>query len=410
MNPAALDRNGTGTNDHRVLRPAYLTPADYPWLGRLIDEVERLVGQRRADANRRLADPMPFDAPKHKLAAAIAQITKELEEAPVGKPPPADLRSTLFGHAASFLRAGTGGLRIGTSAFRAAAVQAGAPSLDSFDGDVKRMLVQRLYADIPPERIIASLPAGITPDALAIAANGAMVARHLKRAHEVRIDLHGEVRRVVRQAKLRGLLCTVARTELGARLAISGPLAVIRRTTYYGRALAELVPFLAWCPRYELVAHCVGQSGPYRMKIESGDPLPPAPAKPTFDSQVERRFARDFGKATTSWDLVREPEPVAVPVPDGTTRLVFPDFAAVQRTDPTHRWLIEIVGFWTPRYLASKLDGLRGIGSDRLLLCVDERLALDPDAAADFRAVLRYKGRVPVDEVLRAIEGDGRSG
>jgi len=215
------------------------------------------------------------------------------------------------------------------------------------------------------------------------------------------IDLHGEVRRVIRQAKLRGLLCTVNRTILGARLQISGPLAVIRRTTYYGRALAELVPFLAWCPRFEMTAHCVGQSGPYRLRIESGDPLPPAPAKPTFDSQVERHFAREFGKATDAWDLIREPEPVAVP---GGTRLVFPDFAAVRRTDPTNRWLIEIVGFWTPSYLSSKLDGLRGLGSDQLILCVDERLALDPDASADFHAVLRYDRRVPIAEVLRTIE------
>jgi predicted nuclease of restriction endonuclease-like RecB superfamily len=144
------------------------------------------------------------------------------------------------------------------------------------------------------------------------------------------------------------------------------------------------------------------------MRIVSGDPLPPAPAKPSFDSQVERRFARDFGKATDAWDLIREPEPIAVRGPDGETRLVFPDFAAVQRTDPTHRWLIEIVGFWTPSYLASKLDGLRGAGTDHLLLCVDERLSLDPEAASDFRAVLRYDKRVPVVEVLRTIESTRR--
>jgi predicted nuclease of restriction endonuclease-like RecB superfamily len=294
--------------------------------------------------------------------------------------------------------------RLGTSAFRAEVVTACTQDLADFNGDAKRLLIQKLYADIPGERIIARLAEEVTPASLAVAANGAMVARHLKRAHEVTIDLMGEARRVVRQAKLRGLLCTVTRTSLGVRLAVSGPLAVIRRTTYYGRALAELVPFLAWCPRFTMTARCIGQSGPYLLQVESGDPLPPAPSKPDFDSQVERRFARDFGKSTDAWGLVREPEPVVAPSSGGAARLVFPDFAAVRRTDPASRWLIEIVGFWTPGYLASKLDGLRSLGRERLLLCVDERLACDPDSVADFKSVVRYKGRVPVVDVLRVME------
>jgi predicted nuclease of restriction endonuclease-like RecB superfamily len=387
-----------------VLRPAYLTVADYPWLYRLLDEVQRLVGQRRGAVSRRLAEPMPFEAPKPKLAAAVAQILRGIEEAPVGEPHPAELRAALFEAAASLRHGVTAQPPLGSAAFRAAAVAAvNAQTLGALDGDVKQLLMQRLYADIPSERIVARFPEGTTPASLAVAANGAMVARQLKRADVVTIDLLGEARRVVRQAKLRGLLCTVTRTDLGARLSVSGPMAVIRRTTYYGRALAELVPFLAWCPRFVMTAHCSGTSGSYRMRVESGDPLPPAPSKPSFDSQLEQRFARAFGKATGAWDLIREPEPLAVPASDGTTRLVFPDFAAVQRTDPSNRWLIEIVGFWTPSYLAAKLDGLRAVCPDRLVLCVDERLACEASALEDFPALLRFKGRVPADEVLRMI-------
>lgn len=407
MNPAHTETTESARAD-RAVRPAFLTEADYPWLGRLIGEAQHVIGQRRLDVLRRLGEPMPFAAPKHKLGAAVAQLVKQLEEEPVGVPEPAELRATLFAAGASLRRDGADGKaspKLGTSAFRAAAVATSAHDLEAFGGDVKRLLIQRLYADIPGERLVARLADGVTPASLAVAANGAIVARHLKRAYEVTIDLNGEARRVVRQAKLRGLLCTVTRTELGVRLAVSGPLTVIRRTTYYGRALAELVPFLAWCPRFEMIAQCMGPSGPYQIKIGSGDPLPAAPAKPHFDSLVERRFAEDIGKATNDWDLIREPEPVLSRCEGGSTRLVFPDFALVRRTDPTHRWLVEIVGFWTPGYLASKLDGLRSHGSARFLLCVDERLACDPEALTDFRAVIRYKRRISAVDVLRIVDG-----
>jgi len=373
-----------------------------------MDETLRMIGQRRSDVIRRMGEPMAFVAPKHKLAAAVAQILKELEDAPVGEPSPVDLRASLFAQGALLRREPTKvaePIGLGTSAFRAAAVAACVKDLTEFDGDAKRFLLQRLYADIPGERIVARMTAGLTPSSLAVAANGAMVARHLKRAHEVTIDLLGEARRVIRQAKLRGLLCTVTQTSRGVELAVSGPLAIFRRTTYYGRALAELVPFLAWCPRFAMTAHCASPSGAYRLRVESGDPLPPAPTKPHYDSKVERRFATDFAKATASWDLIREPEPVVAPSIGGPSRLVFPDFAAVARTDPSNRWLIEIVGFWTPGYLHSKLDGLRSLGAERrLLLCVDERLACDAEAVADFRSVIRYKGRVPVADVIRMME------
>ncbi len=397
---------GRSPDNQRVLRPGYLTEADYPWLERLIEEVTRLVGRRRSDVLRRLGEPFPFDAPEHKLRLAKDQLVKALITGPVGAPAPSALRAALFKAAVPFLATPVDGNRpaLGSSIFRAMAVHAATG--ERLEGaDVRSLLLQRLYADIPGERIIAGLPPHLTPTTLAVATNEAIVARFLKRADEVTIDLLGETRRVVRQAKLRGLLCTVSRTDEGTRLTISGPLAVIRRTKYYGRALTELIPFLAWCPRFDLVASCVGTNGPFRVQVHSGDPLPTAPAKPTFDSLVEQRFAKDFGRATDDWDLVREPEPLEVPVGDGPPRLVFPDFAAVARTDPRRRWLIEIVGFWTPLYLASKLESLRIAGADRLILCIDARLACDDVELPENSMILRYTRRIDVEAVLEVMNG-----
>jgi predicted nuclease of restriction endonuclease-like RecB superfamily len=66
-----------------------------------------------------------------------------------------------------------------------------------------------------------------------------------------------------------------------------------------------------------------------------------------YDSLLEERFAREFRRLAPAWDVIREPEPIAAA---GT--LIFPDFAVQRRSDPTRRWLLEIVGFfWTPDYV-----------------------------------------------------------
>src|SRR5690606_16415138 len=126
--------------------------------------------------------------------------------------------------------------------------------------------------------------------------------------------------------------------------------------------------------------------------------VPAAPCRP-FDSKLEERFAREFTRTALDWQLVREPEAVAV-----GEGWIFPDFALHPRRAPHHRWLLEIVGYWTPDYLERKLRLLRRARLERFILCVDERRnCSDEELPADAR-ILRFSRRVPVDEVLRLIE------
>ena len=116
------------------------------------------------------------------------------------------------------------------------------------------------------------------------------------------------------------------------------------------------------------------------------------------DSRLEARFERDFRRAAPDWDVVREPRPV-----DAGGTLVFPDFELFHRRDHERRWLLEIAGFWTPDYLATKLRHLRGAGLDRSVLCIDERRGCaDSEIPRDAR-VLRYKNRIDPGSVLSII-------
>jgi predicted nuclease of restriction endonuclease-like RecB superfamily len=207
---------------------------------------------------------------------------------------------------------------------------------------------------------------------------------------------------VVRVARLRGLLCVVSPAggdPPGARLDVSGPLALFRRTTLYGHALASLLPALTWCDRFRMRAAVAEGSGARWLEIGSGDPLwLPAEVR-RFDSAVEARFAADFAAAAPDWDVVREPQPV---VAGGT--LVVPDFALVHRRDPERRWLLEVVGFWTPDYLAKKLARLREAGLSRLILCIDEARACGAAELPPAAAIVRYRRRIDAGEVLRLVE------
>lgn len=368
-----------------VLR--YLTEADHLWLESLIGECERFVGRRRADLSERLKEPLAVEAPEDKRRLAAGVLERRYDDRVESPAPPAAIRRALFdARARSSTRA---------EALERASQDLGLPAAG---------LEEYLFADLPPERRVVASKAPLSAAELALETNHAMVVSMLKRATVVRIAAEGDVRALVRAAKLRGLLCSATPGDPGrsVRLDISGPYVLFRHTLVYGRALSSLVSRAARCSRFELRALCALRSERdlVELRVRSGDPIVPAsPGKP-YDSKVEERFARDFAKIAPDWDLLREPE--AVPVGGG---FIFPDFVLRHRRHRERCYLLEIVGFWTPEYLERKLSGLRRAGIERFVLCVDAaRNCADAELPPQAR-VIRYKRWVDAGEVLRVVEG-----
>jgi predicted nuclease of restriction endonuclease-like RecB superfamily len=263
------------------------------------------------------------------------------------------------------------------------------------------VLLDSLFADLPGERL-AVPPRSLDPADVVLRSNLALAQGLLARAHSVRISLEGNARAVVRHAALRGLICAVARGTAadGAHLELSGPYAIFRKTLLYGRALGAVVPVLAWTRRFELTAHCDVRGRSALVTLASGDPIFPAAEPRRFDSRVEERFARDFGRIAPGWTIVREPEPI-----DAEGHLFFPDFAIHPRTDPRRRWLVEIVGFWTSEYLTTKLERLRRARVSNLIVCIDEDRNVGTRELPSGAAVVRYRRRVDAVRVLELVRG-----
>jgi predicted nuclease of restriction endonuclease-like RecB superfamily len=244
----------------------------------------------------------------------------------------------------------------------------------------------------------------MSPSELALRANLRMVNRYLERAHSVTIRAYGNTRALVRHVKLRRLLCLVQGDAAvdEAELRVSGPFALFRQTAIYGRALASLVPRLAWCRRFTLQAVCSIErmQGPRTLVLRSGDPIFPAEEGRRFDSRLEERFARDFARAAPDWEIVREPRPVSV----GSV-LIFPDFALRRREGDRPSWLLEIVGFWTREYLERKLALLRQARLEHFVLCIDEEREPPPGDLPPGARVVRFRRRIDPAAVLALIEG-----
>jgi uncharacterized protein len=384
----------------------FLGPQDEPWLRVLLGELARFDGRRRRDLVERLAEPLPCETPFFKRRAATRVLLGLWRRERVAAVPPLEARARLFRAA---------GASVAPRDEHVARVAA------SFEVE-PRALLESLFADLPGERVVRA-PEPPPPVAeVVLRTNLAVVQATLQRASTIELLVEGGVRPIVRLAKLRGLLCVVServdhappradggppRAEGGParaegdspRLQLSGPFSLFRHTRLYGRALAELVPHLAWCARFQLRAACSLRGRVVDVGVESGAPIFPAAAPAPFDSKLEERFARDLTRLALDWDLVREPEAVRA----GST-LVFPDFLLRHRLDPRRRVLVEIAGFWTPDYLATKLGHLAKAQLPPFILCVDEERACALGKVPASLSIVTFRRRVDAAAVMRRAE------
>jgi predicted nuclease of restriction endonuclease-like RecB superfamily len=368
----------------RELRPNYVTSADGPWLRALLDERSRFVGQTRRTWRARLAEPLGVAAPSGKLRVATRVLDRGTRDRVTRALAPRKLRRLLFRAAAR---------HDSPAALAEVTQQLG---LD------EAAIMSGLFADLPDERRLAPLPAALDAVQLALLCNESIVSELLQRALRVRIRARGQMRAVVRHAKCMGLLCVVRPQPENDSvvLEVSGPFALFRHTRLYGSALASLVPRLARCDTYQLEAECVMQTGGEvgRLILRSADPIVPARELPAYDSKLEARIAADFAKLALEWEVIREPAPIALD--DG---LLFPDFELRRRTTGERFWL-EVVGFWTPEYLANKLAQLRKAHLSHLILCVDATRQCDDGELEALGLVVRFRRRIDARAVVAIVD------
>lgn len=423
---------------------------DLPWIADLTDAIAHLAGQpwrvaleaieggtwlRAADpAGERTATAGPSDdraaaagpnaIPPRRLQAATAALRGLL----AGRPQDANLARK-----ARSLLLGTPALDDATRAARIASV---ASQLAITPETLERIL----WADVPRERPIDLTGGRPTASEVAALANVRLLQRALAHAHSVELVVRGDASPILRGAAARGLIATASERDAPAAprgaptyetapagsaaptretatvrsavptretaLDIVGPLALCHGTAVYGRALGSLVPLLATCQSFTLTIRAESHGRAYELRVDS-PALLPAPA-PRRWALVER-LATDLERIGAPRGIrVRRAPPAlvervskegALAVPSGA--LVCPDLG-IDVGDRTI-W-IEVVGFWTPAYLARKLARYRAVGARDIVLCVDSTRACDdsddPPAGA---CLLRFERRIHAEPLLQLV-------
>lgn len=257
---------------------------------------------------------------------------------------------------------------------------------------------QALYADVMAFQMLEEFAGYSSPGAFLSRYNVAQLQASLYRAESMTVAAGEDLKTIVRYAKFARLLHEIVRVGPSAyRITFTGPASVLRETRRYGVDFAKFLPALLACKGWTMEAMLQTPWKAHAKLVVSAQDgfmshLPPAQE---FDSALEESFAEKFGPQRDGWQLIREGRILC-----DRQKTFVPDFAF--RHEDGTEVLLEIVGFWTPEYLAAKRETLRQFRRHRILLAVPESSLRE--GAAIGENVLTYKTAIKLPPLLAALE------
>jgi uncharacterized protein len=284
---------------------------------------------------------------------------------------------------------------------------------------------EAIFADHPGAHILIDVGPAWTPEGLLQRYNLELARGALYRATVVQIEIYDHFKECWRYLKLFKIMFIAKELDQGNgyQVTLSGPLSDFIETERYGIAFAEFFPALLLGDRWNLVAK-VKSSYPrqtrepatgllaedsqliYRLDHTCGLQSHYRKGR-MYDSSLERTFASEFGdfeekfgSERGKWRLMREDQ---VLVLDGT--VMIPDFLLVHTQDEQRRILIELVGFWSPRYLKTKIAKVQAAQCPNLLLLVYENLKVTKEDFGNIQGeLLFFKEKPVIKDVMAAVE------
>jgi predicted nuclease of restriction endonuclease-like RecB superfamily len=272
---------------------------------------------------------------------------------------------------------------------------------------------EALYADLEERQVLTTFDPRYDPDTLVEQYDLSLAQTALFDATAVRVR-STEPKELISAVKRLRLMYEVLRVDAADRgagpgdreVVVTGPSAPFSRSRRYGTRFARLLRTVATAPDWRLEATVDDRGTERQLVLTAGDISVPGTepvVEPTYDSGVERDFATRFAALDLDWELVREPEPLAA-----GAHVVIPDFAFDYRHgggdgDRPFRVFFEVMGFWTPEYVAKKLSRLADLEDVEMLVAVDESLGVGEEVAELTDGAIPYRGSVRVKDVVDAL-------
>ena len=223
----------------------------------------------------------------------------------------------------------------------------------------------------------------------------------LFKAVAVDVTVGEHFQQIFRRIKYLGLMYSVEKNAGTYTISVDGPMSLFKMMDKYGTSLAKLLPAITATRQWSLKGRIVvgERHSPRLLQLHldssSASDLFPfvdvEPGKRVYDSSVEAGFARSFTSLRTGWKLTREPEPLAA----GHVVMI-PDFSFEKDTMTV---FLEIVGFWTEEYLKKKIQKLKQLDVQHLIVAADKSLS-----CSSFRElkgqVIFYDKKVPLKPIV----------
>jgi len=267
-------------------------------------------------------------------------------------------------------------------------------------------LDKSLYADLDDELVLKELTP-ISASELLKRYNLSLTQTLLFRLTFMEVKVSDHWKEVLRAIKFRGLMYAAETRDGVFQITVDGPLSLFKLTQRYGTSIAKVLPSIVQADEWEINGSVV-RTSPFGKRIyklrltsaEVGDRIKPKTlteerGEIAFDSVVEEKFYTDFLALDSGWTITREPAPLIV------GRHVFiPDFCFEKRGMNVY---MEIVGFWTKKYLETKIKKLQQLHGVDLLIAANEKLACEKLKRLKGQVTF-YKIKVPLNPILKFLK------
>ncbi|MGH7664824.1 MAG: DUF790 family protein [Gemmatimonadaceae bacterium] len=377
---------------------ATLLADDSAALTQFLDRLCRLVRRLEGRPRRVVAEALARQERRVRDARRLAGISKVLLDRCELRAPAAAERAPAVRQALFRAR---GSVWPPVPGDRAVPYEMAAAALATRPAEIERLL----YADSPRERVLVRAPA-MDGRALLESYNMELARGVLLDADRATLTARGGWRAIFRAVKLARLMYRLERAERSYRVELTGPAApFIVRPHRYGVRFARVLPALMRAPGWRLDASIVRDGSDLRASyvLDSGVIASKPPRRASYDSKWEHALASDFSELLVEeragWRLLREATPVSV-----AGDLFLPDFTL--RHSGGREAMVEIIGFWTPEYLETKMRKIAEAGLTNLILVVYRGLAVGSGnqmiELASTGPVLWFGDRPRIGPVLQA--------
>lgn len=271
---------------------------------------------------------------------------------------------------------------------------------------------QSLFADLPEHQRLVQFSA-ITAAELLDQYNLAQAQALLYRCIAMDIWLAPQeptgYRRLFDAIKCYRLMHTIRGTpQSGYEIRLDGPVSLFHRSQKYGVQMAVFLPALLRCRHWRMKAEIEQKRGSAFFELTSDQHglRPPEPDEPIAQPTVSEKLIANLNKSGYGWRA----EPSCAVITVGQSVFI-PDVvfrrAEHQEQQAGHPQVVylEIVGFWTPRWIKERLVQLERAGLSNFLLAASTEFLASRDALPALPPnVIVFQTSLDVRAVREALE------